>query len=325
MLDPRRLRLLVEFDRRGTVAAVASALSYTPSAVSQQLAVLEREAGVQLFEHVGRRMILTEVGRMLVGHSTEVLGAIERAEADLERATGELSGIVRLASIASLGMTLIPDVISAIEERHPGLMIEFRDAEQEDTFPWLDAGEVDLVVAFRYETHPSGTRYDERVLGRDPMFVALPEGHPLASCRAVSLAQLADSRWVGAPSGSAYDDWLLRTCRKAGFEPDIRHRSDTNAVVVGLVAAGAVAITSAIVWPEARSGTVQRPISGVNLEREFFSAARSSSAQRPAIVALREALADAWDGRQPPTGGGHRLRVKTPTHRGSARRSPRDR
>jgi DNA-binding transcriptional LysR family regulator len=308
MLDPRRLRLLVEFERRGTIAAVADALSYTPSAISQQLAALEREARVTLFEHVGRRMILTDLGRLLVTDSAEVLAALERAEANLERATGELRGAVRLATISSVGLTMLPRALAALEESHSGLAVECREAEAEEALPWLDAGEIDLVVGTRYGASASGSRYDERVLCRDPMFIALPEGHPLVTRRAVPLKQLAGARWVSARTGSAHDEMFLSACRTVGgFEPDIRHRLDNTGVIVGLVAAGAVAIVPSLGWPAADSGTVLRPASEARLEREIYSAARLSSAQRPAIEQVRQALRDAWDDLQS---------IRRPTHAG---------
>src|SRR3954471_7329411 len=111
MFESRRLRLLVEFERRGTVAAVADALSYTPSAVSQQLATLEREAGAPLFERAGRTLLLTDVGRLLAGHGARVLAALEEAEADLEAASGEVTGVVRLASFQTVGMVLMPHAL----------------------------------------------------------------------------------------------------------------------------------------------------------------------------------------------------------------------
>jgi DNA-binding transcriptional LysR family regulator len=296
MLDPRRLRLLVEFDRRGTVASVAAAMSFTPSAVSQQLAALEREAGVALFEHVGRRMILTDLGRLLVVEGAEVLAALERTEANLERAAGELRGVVRLATISSVGAALLPRAIAALKQSHAGLTVEYVEAEAEEALPWLDSGDVDLVVGTRHMSGGVATRYDERILCRDPMYVALPTHHVLASRRAVRLAELRAESWVSARVGSAYEDMLLSTCRTiGGFEPNIRHRTDNQSVIIGLIGTGAVAIASSLGWPRARSGTVLRPVFRGRLEREIFSAARRSSAQRPAIEELRRALLEAWE------------------------------
>lgn len=292
MLDPRRLRLLVEFERRGTVAAVAVAMSYTPSAVSQQLAALEREAGVALFEHVGRRMILTDLGRLLVADGAAVLAALERTEANLERAAGELQGVVRLATISSVGVALLPPALAALNRKHVGLTVEYVEAEAEEALPWLNSGEVDLVVGTRHRLGAAASRYDERTLCRDPMYVALPVGHPLASRRSVPIEQLRGADWISARAGSAYEDMLLSTCRTiGGFEPNIRHRSDNQGVMVGLIGTGAVAIVSSLGWPDASSGTVLRPVSRGRLEREIFSAARrpSAPAARDRGVARRAA------------------------------------
>jgi DNA-binding transcriptional LysR family regulator len=295
MLDPRRLRLLVEFDRRGTVASVAAAMSYTPSAVSQQLAALEREAGVTLFEHVGRRMFLTDLGRLLVADSAEVLDALERTDTNLERASRELRGVVRLASISSVGMTLLPRALVALEEKHPGLAVEYVEADHGEAFPWLDVGEIDLVIGARHRPSASPARYDEQLLCRDPLLVALAPRHRLASRRAVPLAELAQARWVSARIGTDYDEMLVDACRAMGsFEPDIRHRAENASVIMGLVAAGAVAIVPSLGWRNV-SGAVVRPLAGARLEREVFSCARICSARRPTIQALRAALREAWE------------------------------
>ena len=119
-------------------------------------------------------MVLTDLGRLLARDSAEVLAAVERAEANLERATGGLKGVVRLATISPVGMTLLARALVALEQTYPGLRVEYREAEAEESLPWLDAGEIDLVVGTRHGASTSGIRDDDRVLFRDPMFVALP-------------------------------------------------------------------------------------------------------------------------------------------------------
>src|SRR3954452_2619057 len=147
MLDVRRLRLLRELAARRTVTAVAEALSYTPSAVSQQLAALERDAGVQLLERVGRGVQLTDAGRRLVVHADAVIAQLEAAEADLARVSGRVAGRVRLASFQTAAHALVIPALEPLEQRHPDLQCEIVQAEAEDALPGLRLGDVDMVLA----------------------------------------------------------------------------------------------------------------------------------------------------------------------------------
>src|SRR4051794_18385812 len=151
MLDVRRLRLLRELAARRTVTAVAEALSYTPSAVSQQLAALERDAGVALLERVGRGVQLTDAGRRLVVHAEAILARLEAAEADLECAT---AGRVRIAAFQTAAHALVLPVLGPLEARHPDLQCELVQAEAEQALPALRLGDVDLVIAEEYDHAP---------------------------------------------------------------------------------------------------------------------------------------------------------------------------
>jgi len=296
MFDSRRLRLLVEFERRGTVAAVADALSYTPSAVSQQLATLEREAGGPLFERAGRTLLLTDFGRLLAGHGARVLDALEQAEAELEAAGGAVTGVVRVSSFQTVGMVLVPRAVRTLHERHPEVAVEYLEAEAEETVPLLLAGEIDLVVAEEYEHAPRARdpRHDRASLCRDAMLVALPARHPLAKRRAVPLERLADEPWVSARVGTAYHDMVVRTCRSIGrFEPRIRHSVNDVILMYGLIEEGAAGIVPALGARAAPDGVALRPIAGHPIEREIFTLARATSAERPAIVEVRRALDEA--------------------------------
>src|SRR4051794_1943701 len=296
MIDNRRLRLLVEFERLGTVAGVADALSFAPSAVSQQLATLEREAGAPLFEHVGRRMLLTDVGRLLVAHGHEVLDAVERAEAELERAAATVAGTVRLATFQTVGMVLLPAALRILRARHPGVSVQYLEGEAEETLPLLAAGAIDLVVAEEYEHAPRvrDARHDRVGLCRDALVVALPRGHGLARRRRVPLELLAGEPWVSARADTAYAGMVAHACRTlGGFDPDVHHRANDVAVMMRLVAVGAVAILPSLGDPAADRALAVRAVGGQRLDREIFSVARATSAARPAIREVRRALADA--------------------------------
>jgi len=121
MLDLRRLRVLVEVARQGSIAAAAESLSFVPSAVSQQIAALERELGVELTTRVGRGIALTHAGRLLVEHAEELLGRLARAEEAVRQLGGLGSGRLRLAAFTSAGATIVPGALATLARRHPGL------------------------------------------------------------------------------------------------------------------------------------------------------------------------------------------------------------
>jgi DNA-binding transcriptional LysR family regulator len=297
MLDVRRLRLLSELHERGTVTAVAEALAYTPSAVSQQLATLEREAGVPLLERHGRRLRLTDAGRGLVEHAAAVIARLELAESELAAAAGEeAAGRVRVAAFQTAASALVLPLLGTIGAEHPKLQLELIEMEAEEGLELLRRGEVDLVIAEEYDYAP---RQREpalvwRDICRDPLVIVLPAGHPLAAADpdTVPLAALAGEVWATPRSGTAFDDSMVRACRAlGGFEPDRRHRSNDLAVLEQLVAAGAaVALLPSLGRPGRVPGVAVRRAAEARLERSVFLALRRGSAGRAALAAVADAL-----------------------------------
>jgi DNA-binding transcriptional LysR family regulator len=297
MLDVRRLRLLRELHARGTVTAVAEALAYTPSAVSQQLATLEREAGVALMERHGRRLRLTDAGRGLVEHADAVIARLELAESELAAAAGEeAAGRVRVAAFQTAASGLVLPVLGTLAQRHPRLRLELTEMEAEEALELLRRGEVDLVVAEEYDYAPRSRDpslvVDE--LCRDPLVLVLPAAHPLCAVdpETVPLAALADEQWASPRSGTAFDDSLVRACRAlGGFEPYRRHRSNDLAVLEQLVAAAeAVSLLPSLGRPGRMPGVAVRRPAEAPLERGIFAAVRRASAGRAALSAVADAL-----------------------------------
>src|SRR4051794_10386893 len=181
MLELRRLRLLKELHERGTIAAVAEALRFTPSAVSQQLAVLEVEAGVRLLEPAGRGVRLTDPALVLVGHAARLLEGAELAEAELAAAAGEVTGRARVAAFQSVALRLAAPALQALARGAPGLRCELVEAEPEQALPALALGDFDLVLAdeWPHEPHPRPHGVERHDLHRDPVALVLPERHPL--------------------------------------------------------------------------------------------------------------------------------------------------
>jgi DNA-binding transcriptional LysR family regulator len=292
MLDVRKLRVLREVETRGTIAAAADAMRYTPSAVSQQLAALQAEAGVTLIERVGRTVQLTDAGKRLVRHADEILARLEEAEAELT-AGDDVRGTVRVSAFQTAALALLPPAIAEIGERHPGLRVEYTEAEAEESLPLLVAGELDLVIAEEYDylPRPRNKRLRREELGRDPILVALPDDHPLARRgRPVPLAKLAGEPWATGRIDTLFADLVLRACRGAGFEPDVQHRANDLQVLLELVGAGhAVALAPGLGNPGVVPGVTALPTTEP-LGRTIFTSVRRSTARQPAVEALLDAL-----------------------------------
>jgi DNA-binding transcriptional LysR family regulator len=296
MLDLRRLRLLSELHQRGTIAAVADALQFTPSAVSQQLGILEREAGVPLLERAGRGVRLTDAALVLVEHAQDLLERANRAEADLAAAGGTVAGRVRIGAFQSVMLRLAVPAVSALRHDAPRLRCELVEAEPEDALPGLAIGDLDMVLADEWQHQPRRlpAGVERHDLFRDTVRVVLPARHRVARAHkdAVPLSELAGEHWATGHPQMGWEDMTERTCRdRGGFAPDIRHRANDANVTLALVAAGlAVALIPDLPLPQRRAGIAVRPIAGGPIERAIFAATRSADAARPSTQALLAAI-----------------------------------
>jgi DNA-binding transcriptional LysR family regulator len=296
MLDLRRLRLLRELHERGTIAAVADALQFTPSAVSQQLAMLEREAGVPLLERAGRGVRLTDPALVLVEHADALLDRAAIAEADLAAAAGEVTGRGRIAGFQSVLLRLVLPAIEALARDAPRLRCEVIEAEPEQALPALALGDVDLVIGDEWEHQPrrlpAGVERHE--LLRDAVHLVLPADHPAAHRHpvAVPLAELAGETWTTGHPGMGWEEVTQRTCRGlGGFDPDIRHRANDATICLALVARGlAVTLLPELPMPWRHPGVAQRRIAEGSISRAIFAATRASDASRPSTQALIAAV-----------------------------------
>ena len=296
MLDLRKLRLLRELHRRRTIAAVAEALQYTPSAVSQQLAVLEREAGVKLLERAGRGVRLTDAALVLVGHAEALLDRAERAEADLAAAAGTVAGRVRISSFQSVALHIALPAIARLAREAPRLRCELIEAEPEDGLPRLAAGDLDLVLGDDWPDQPTRLpdAVDRHELLEDPILLVLPRDHPVALRHpvAVPLAELADERWTASAPGMGWESMTRRTCRAlGGFDPDIRTRTNDAAVALAAASHGVtVSLLTDLATAGRREDVAVRRIEGAHENRRIFAATRAADAARPSTGALLDAM-----------------------------------
>jgi DNA-binding transcriptional LysR family regulator len=295
MLDVRRLVLLRELAARGTIAAVAQALAYTPSAVSQQLRQLEREAGVTLLERAGRSVRLTDAAQLLVVHTDALVTRLELAEAELEALAETPGGTVSVATFQSPALFLLMPALRRLAVTHPRLEVRVVDAEPEAALPALALGSFDLVLADEYDGLARGPdpRLAREDLLHERILAVLPAGHRLAAPGGpVALAELADASWAATRAGSHHAEMLVRTCRAlGGFEPLLAHRSNDLLLLLALVgSAGAVTLLPELVPTGSDPAVVARPLAEGGVGRTVFSAVRAGSERRPALEALRAAL-----------------------------------
>ncbi|WP_415951600.1 LysR family transcriptional regulator [Streptomyces sp. KLOTTS4A1] len=243
MLDVRRLHLLRELDRRGTIAAVAEALTFTASAVSQQLSALEREAGVRLLERSGRRVVLTPAGRTLVTHADAVLERLELAVSELAGARDGLGGPLRIGTFPSGGPAIVPATLAELARRHPALEPMVQEIDSARVSDGLRSGELDVALVHDYDFVPASpdTTVDLVPLLKEPMYLATGTASGQAA-RDDTLAELlgpwATAPWITAREGTTGHAMAVRACQAAGFQPRIRHRVNDFRTVLALAAIG---------------------------------------------------------------------------------------
>ena len=293
-LDLRRLRFLREFEERGTLAAVATALGYSPSAVSQQLTLLEKEIGTPLFEKAGRGVRLTDAGQLLAQHARVLLAAAEAAEADLADLTGEIRGTVRAGGLQSAARRLLIPAVARMMVEHPQVRVEIFELELEQALPGLRLGAVDLVIGDEYDGHPrprpAGLRFT--LLHEEPLRLVLPATHPLAAPGGpVAVAMLRSDVWTASAEGTGHHAMVVATCRSlGGYEPDLRHRSNDADVQLELVrVAAAVALMPALTLPPNDPAIAVREVAEASLGRRLVVVTRASP-PAPALTALLSAV-----------------------------------
>jgi molybdate transport repressor ModE-like protein len=288
MLDVRRMRVLSAVAEHGSIAAAAQALAFTPSAVSQQIATLEREAGVALVERGPRSIRLTEAGRALVAHTDGIVASLTAAEADIQAIAGLRGGTLRLASFPTAYATIMPRAIAEFRRRYSSVELSLTEADPLASLARVKSGELDLALMYEYDfvPFPEDDAVEQTHLLDDPIRVVLPLGHPAARRRAVRLDELSEESWITSTARSSCHEFVSRACRAAGFEPQIGFESDDHGVWQGLVAAGVgVALAPDLALETLYPGVEARPVALNPLKRRIFAAHRAAG-RSPAIEAM---------------------------------------
>lgn len=289
MTDVRRLHMLVELDRLGTISAVARSLSYSTSAVSQQLSQLEREVGAPLLEPDGRRVRLTSAGQVLVEHARAVIDAWERAQSAVVAARAEISGRLSVAAFETAFLAVLPELVRTMRRDHPAARLTMRQVEPDDAMSLVYSREIDLAILERFagqHLRISG-ELAETALFDDPMLLAVPASLDREVRRP---ADVADLDWVMELPGSPTRDWALRLCRGEGFEPRGVYESSDVLVHHSLVRDGLAAAFIPQLTPARLLDGVRLVPLGPEETRTVFAVYRHSRADLPLLSTVVEAL-----------------------------------
>ncbi|MFF3013235.1 LysR family transcriptional regulator [Streptomyces sp. NPDC057939] len=293
MLDVRRMQVLRAVITSGSVTAAAGHLGYTPSAVSQQVAALEKQAGTALLERVGRGVRPTAAGRLLADHAEIISRDLAAAEAALADLRAGHTGRLAVRYFASAGAALVAPALVALRRTHPRVPIDLRLADPAAPLHEVEQGRADLALAVGPDPRPhEGVRTVH--LHDDPYDAILPAHHPLAEREEVDLIDLDGEPWVGSEPPGPCLDAVLTACAAAGFSPGFAVESEDYATAQGFVAAGlGVALMPRLALGSTPAGVVVRPVRNPRPLRRIHVAVREVSLARPAVRDLLDALREA--------------------------------
>lgn len=290
MFDVRRLLVLQEIARAGSLSAAATVLSYTTSAVSQQVTALERDLGCTLLFRGPSGARLTPAGARLLEHIPAILGAITAAERDLAGMTAAKAGVVRIASFSTAAAVVLPPAIARVSALFPGVGVELLCADPEDGVELLRTGEADAAMVTEVPGEPPEFPGVNTIgVYDDEFFVVLPLAHRLADRVEVPFAALADEKWVvSSQTGACPDTRVFRNaCQRAGFEPSVTFRAEDYGIVQGLVAAGlGVSLVPSLAAAGVRSDVAVRRVAGAQLVRRIAVATAAAPAPKSLLATV---------------------------------------
>ncbi|SMF49036.1 LysR family transcriptional regulator [Streptomyces sp. Amel2xC10] len=292
MLNLERLRTLDALARHGSVSGAATALHITTSAVSQQMAKLEREVGQRLLAKNGRGVRLTDAGRLLSAHAARILSQVELAQSDLEAQRGQVVGELRLSAFPTAARGLFPVALAALREEHPGLRLRSCELEPERGIAGVVRGDLDLAVVLDWYNKPMPLPDGlvKAPILDDPAEVAIPAGHRLADRDEVDLGEFAGDEWITWGEGEFCHEWLMFTLRSRGVEPIVGHRAAETHTQLNLVAAGlGVCIAPVLGRHPVPDGVVMIPLRQ-RVRRHVYVVWRADADRRPSIRAAVRAL-----------------------------------
>ncbi|WP_433291669.1 LysR family transcriptional regulator [Pseudonocardia sp. CA-142604] len=293
MLNVPRLRVLYEVAKAGSLTAAAKELNYTPSAVSQQIALLQRETDSRLIERHRRGVRLTEAGRQLLRHATIVLAELRSAEAALAAVARGEGGRMRLGSFPTANATLMPRAVAAFRGDHPAVELELVELDRDEGLAQVADHHLDIALVYEFPMIPMGDTPEVEAIPLvvDPLHIMLPSDHPMASRSSIRLAELSTQHWIQGVRHGSTIEVLPQACHAAGFEPDIVFRTDDQMAVRGLVAAGiGIALVPWLALATVPPGVIVRRLDEPSLTRTVMAAVPPESRRLPAASAMVQSL-----------------------------------
>jgi DNA-binding transcriptional LysR family regulator len=293
MLDVRRLEVLKTVVEVGSVTGAARTLGFSPSAVSQAVAALEREAKISLLEKVGRGIRPTEAAILLSEHADKVLGQLQRAEAELEALRSGKAGRLRVAAFATAGASLVPRALAGFKQDHADIDLDLSIAETPEALNALRVGAVDLALVGEHRPVADSKRdLLYTLLLEDPYRVVVPRDHPVANKSGVSLQELRDDPWVSTASARCNClEMVTNACGRAGFTPRFALEADEFATTVGFVAAGlGVSMVPMLALASVPETVRVLQIRSYEPKRHVYCVVRPGSAGNPIVAAMQEEL-----------------------------------
>jgi DNA-binding transcriptional LysR family regulator len=298
MLDMRRLRVLHAVSAHGSVTAAAVALGYSGPAISQQLAALEREVGMQLTQRVGRGIALTPAADILVAHTDALLAQLDAAEADVAALREEVTGSVALAAFPSAAAQLVPTSWSKLAASAPQVHLDLFEMEPEESLPAVRRADIDIAIAHEYDLlpRPLDSQFERRELLTDPVLVAVRADSVAPGTTTIKLASLAQQAFLAPRVGTSCAEMTQRACAHAGFVPHVVARATDFHVLLNLVAAGAgVTLVPRLAARQLPAGVrLLQPAKPIS--RHIFTVSRRGGDRQPAVRLVLDALTDAAAG-----------------------------
>jgi DNA-binding transcriptional LysR family regulator len=297
MLDVRRLRVLREVARRGSFSSAAEALGYTQPAISRHVALLERETGATLLDRLPSGVRLTDAGELLVRHADTILVRLRDAEDELDELLGLRSGKLRMSTLTSAAATIVPLAIAEFRQRLPEVELSVSMVDPYGVLPLVRSGEVDLALC-NDESHLELPDIDGLVLFEEPMLVAVPREHRLATRKRLNLTDLKNEKWMLGTTHSCPDaERFLAACRSAGFEPEIAFYNDDYTAILGFVGAGVglAPVPEMVARSAPRNVRICR-LRGVRLSRPICAVMPGGYQSRPAraMVEILQRVSREW-------------------------------
>ncbi|MET8331696.1 LysR family transcriptional regulator [Streptomyces sp. NPDC005181] len=290
MLDVRRMQVLRAVVTSGSITAAASHLGYTPSAVSQQVAALEEQAGIPLLERVGRGVQPTEAGQLLSEHAAVISRQVAEAETALTDLRARRTGLLSIRYFATAGATLMAPALARLRQEHPGIRVDLRMTDPQDPLPEVTEGRADLAVVVQPRSRLHEGIHFVHLLD-DPYRAVLPAGHRLAAKRVLDLTDLADEPWVRSDGPGPCLDAVVEGCAAAGFSPNFVVESEDYATAQGFVAAGlGISLIPTMGLANRHPAVVVRKVRKPEPMRVIHAAVRETSLGRPALRGLLAAL-----------------------------------